>query len=141
MNTNKILVAGIAGGLTFFLLGWLFYGMLLMDFMTANSSGIAGLHKDPMVMWALIVGNLSWGFLFAVILGCWSGDLTLGKAAARGAIIGLLTAINVDMVMFATTNVTTLTCVAVDVATVTVMGAIGAAVITAVLNWGKKATV
>lgn len=138
MNTNKILMAGIAGGLTFFLLGWLFYGVLLMDFMAANSGNIAGLHKEPMEMWALILGNLAWGFLFAIIMGCWSSGLSMGKGLCRGAIIGLLAATYMDMVMFATTNTTTLTCVLVDMAVMTIMGAISGAIVTLVLNWGNK---
>lgn len=31
MNTSKILMAGIVTGIASFLLGWLFYGLLLMS--------------------------------------------------------------------------------------------------------------
>ena len=36
MNLKKLLLGGIAGGIVFFLLGWLIYGKLLMGFMTAH---------------------------------------------------------------------------------------------------------
>ena len=39
MNTSKFVLAGIAGGVVIFLLGYLTYGMLLMDFFTT--------HADP----------------------------------------------------------------------------------------------
>ncbi len=34
MKTNKILLAGLAGAVLNFFLGWLVYGMLLYDFIT-----------------------------------------------------------------------------------------------------------
>jgi hypothetical protein len=33
MNTNKFLIGGIIGGIAYFLIGWLVWGMLLMNFM------------------------------------------------------------------------------------------------------------
>ncbi len=36
METNKILLGGLAGGVAFFLLGWVIYGILLMDYTMAS---------------------------------------------------------------------------------------------------------
>ena len=44
MNIKKMLVAGTVGGVLFFLLGWLVYGILLKDYFF-NNTGAAG-HLD-----------------------------------------------------------------------------------------------
>jgi len=40
MNTRKFLIAGISGGIVYFLLGWLIYGMLLNDYMRSSVAGV-----------------------------------------------------------------------------------------------------
>src|SRR3712207_8732781 len=42
----RILVATLAGGLTMFLLGWLIFGILLMDYFKANTIQYPGLMKE-----------------------------------------------------------------------------------------------
>ena len=39
---SKLLVAGLVSGIVGFLLGWVIYGMLLMDFMAAHTTVYAG---------------------------------------------------------------------------------------------------
>lgn len=139
MNTNKILIAGIAGGVIFFLLGWLIYGILLMDFMTANAGPAAAtMHKEPMEMWALVVSNLSWGFLFAIMFGKWAAGITPAQGAMRGAIVGLLVAMFIDFSMYAMCNMFTVKTLAVDIAATTVIAAIGGWGIAYVLGMGKN---
>jgi hypothetical protein len=135
---NKILIAGIAGGVVFFLLGWLVYGIILMDFMSANSGVPASLHKAMPDMLPLVVANLAWGFLFAIILGRWSTGLNIAEGAIRGAVIGLLVALFIDLTMYATTNMFNMNCLLVDIIAMTVNGAIGGAVITWILGLGKN---
>ena len=70
MNTNKFLVGGIIGGIVYFLLGYLVFGLLLKDFMANNMGTATGTMKamDDFVWWALIVGNLFSGLAFSYIL-------------------------------------------------------------------------
>ncbi len=138
---NKILIAGLAGGVAFFFLGWLFYGILFSDYMMANSGGATGLQKEPMDIFHLIIGQLAWGFLFAIIFGRWSNVVTLKQGAVRGAILGLLVGLFIDLTMYATTNISTIQGVFADVAIMTVIAAIGGAVVAFVLGTGKKAAV
>ncbi|MBK7856274.1 MAG: hypothetical protein IPJ79_16525 [Bacteroidetes bacterium] len=44
---KKVIAAAIAGAITTFMLGWLIYGMLLMDFMEANTVKYEGLMLNP----------------------------------------------------------------------------------------------
>ncbi|WP_316812314.1 hypothetical protein [Pedobacter heparinus] len=135
---NKILIAGIAGGVVFFLLGWLVYGIILMDFMMANSGMPVELQKKMPDMLPLVIANLAWGFLFATILGKWSTGLSIAQGAMRGALIALLVALFMDLTMYATTTMLTMNCLLVDLVAMTVNGAIGGAVITWILSLLKN---
>ena len=68
MKSNKILIGGLIGGVTSFLLGWIIYGVILKDAMV---SPIAGLMKPEtdMIWWAMIGSCLAQGFLVSYVFG------------------------------------------------------------------------
>ena len=138
MNTNKILIGGVAGGVAAFLFGFLIWGFILAGFMeehaTAASKTIA---KDPMLMWAIIVGNLAFGFLLAIIYGRWAGISTVKTGVIAGLVIGLLIGINFDFMTYAMMDVTDMTGVIVDVLANTVFGGLVGGVVGGVLGMGK----
>ncbi len=104
MNTNKILIAGIVGGVASFIFGWLIYGMLLANFWNANL--VSGVMKEPgaEIMWAVVVASLFLGFFFAVIYGRWAGIKTFKTGAIAGLVIGLLMVGHISFVMYGTAN-------------------------------------
>lgn len=137
MDIKKLLMGGIAGAVTTFLLGWLIFGMLLMDFMNSHP-GVSGvINKAEPDFLYLIIGNLAMGILFAYIL-IKSNVNTLAGGLVCGGIVGLLMAVGYDSMMYATTTVLSKTAMAADVAATTVMFAISGAVIGMVLGMGKK---
>ncbi|MBK8608530.1 MAG: hypothetical protein IPL84_00865 [Chitinophagaceae bacterium] len=64
MDIKKLLLGSIAGGITTYLLGWVIYGMLLMDFMDSHT-GVAGIisRPEPDQLY-LVLGNLAMGLMF-----------------------------------------------------------------------------
>ena len=50
--------AAIGGAIASFLLGWVVYGILLMDFYKTNTTVYEGLMKDPPVLWAIFLAGL-----------------------------------------------------------------------------------
>ena len=63
MDAKKFALGTVAGGVTYFLLGWLIYGVVLVKFMDANMGSATGVMKEtPDFLW-LIIGNLAWGAL------------------------------------------------------------------------------
>lgn len=103
MKTNKILFGGIVAAVAFFLLGWLIYGILLMDFMQSNSDQSLMKAEEDMVWWAMILSNLASGFLLAIILN-WSNAKTCTDGMKIGAIIGLLMAFAIDLSFYSMSN-------------------------------------
>ena len=137
MNSQKFLLGGIVGGVVFFILGWVVYGMLLKDFMASNLTTMR--PQSDMVWWALIVGQLAGGFLFAYIIGK-ANATSAGAGAGVGFLVGLLLCLSYDLTIYATsTAIATLKGVAADVAVSAVMSAIAGAVIGGVMGMGKKA--
>ena len=137
MDIKKLLTGGIVGGILYFLLGWLIYGMLLMDFMN-NHPGTAGnVNKAEPDFLYLIIGNLAMGFLLAYVF-VKSSISSMAGGLVTGGVIGLLLCVGVDSVIYATTTIASKTAMAVDVAAFTVMSAIVGAVVGMVLGMGKK---
>lgn len=137
MDIKKLLTGGITGAVLFFFLGWLIYGMLLMDFMTKNP-GLAGNVgvAEPNFMY-LIIGNLASGLLLAYIF-IKSNVKSMAAGLIMGGIIGLLMSVGYDCVMYATSTILSKKAMAADVIAATVMSAIVGAVVGLVLGMGKK---
>jgi uncharacterized membrane protein len=138
MNTKKILVGGIIGGVTNFFLGWLIYGMMLMNFMQSHSNSASGVFRteETMIWWALIAGNLAYGFLLSYILSK-SNVSSVSAGATVGAVVGLLMSLSIDLSIYAQANLWDTTAMAVDICASTVMSAIVGTVIGWFLGRGK----
>ena len=134
----KIIRGTIFGGIAFFLLGWLVWGILLMDFSKTNYNQSIYLPENEMIWWAMIVSNLVLSLLVTLILN-WAGVKSITDGLKIGAITGALYAFSVDLGMYSMTNVIlNLTAVVVDtLAYALVTGIVGLVI---VLTWGKEKT-
>ena len=134
MNSQKFVVGGIVGGILYFLLGYVFYGLLLQSFFDSNGMAV---NMDNIKWWAMIVGNLASGFLLAYILS--KGNvMTAGGGAGTGFIVGLLLSLSFDLIMFGIGKGMELKGIAADVAVSAVMTAIIGAVVGWVLGMSKR---
>lgn len=128
MNTQKFLIGSLVGGVVLFLLGYVFYVALFASFFEGHSMG-TGVAKDPPDMLFIILGNLAYGALLAYIFGKWAGISTAATGLQAGAIIGLLTGLAWDFIMFGTANLMDITGTLVDVIVYTVMTALAGAAV------------
>ncbi len=138
MQTNKILMGGIAGAIAFFFLGWLLYGTLFSNFMDSNTGSATGVHRPEteMVMWAMMLSNLALGFLFAIIISWRASSPSIMQGMRIGAIVGFLMACSLDFVMYGTSNIMNLTGTIGDILIFTVMCALGASVVAWIMGRG-----
>jgi hypothetical protein len=137
MYSKNYLLAGILGGIVYFLLGWLIYGMLLMNYMEENAGLALGVNRVDMLFWSIGLGSLLYGFFLSYIFSCVGQVKTVGSGAKTGAWIGFLVAGAIDFTMYGTTNISTLNAVAVDILAATVMASITGTVVAWVLGAGS----
>jgi hypothetical protein len=136
MNSKNYFLAGILGGIVYFLLGWLVYGMLLMDYMEENAGLALGVNRVDMLLWSIGLGSLLYGFFLSYIFSCVGQVKTAAAGAKSGAWVGFFVAGAIDFTKYGTTNITTLNAVAVDILAATVMASITGAVVAWVLGAG-----
>jgi hypothetical protein len=140
MNTKKFLTGTLVGGVALFFLGYLFYGMALSSFFSQHSTAPSGAMKPmaEMIWWALILGNLASAALLTYIFLKMGNVKSIADGAKTGGAIGLLLALSVDLVRYATENSFDLTGLFADVVVFTVMNAIAGGMIAAFLGMGAK---
>ncbi len=137
MDIKKLFMGGITGGVLFFLLGWLIYGILLMNFMASNPGTAGNVYKPEPDYLYLVIGNLAMGFLMAYIF-IKAGVNSMATGFITAAVIGLLMGVGYDCMAYATSTIMSKKAMAADVTASTVMSAITGAVVGAVMGMGKK---
>ena len=132
----KILRGTLFGGIVYFLIGWLVYGILLMDLFSANMNQCAARPQGEMIWWAIIVSNLTSALLLTLFLK-WSGAKGFLDGLKIGALFGFLVALTFDLSSWSmTTMYSNFGLLVADVAVSTVvLGIVGMAI---VLLWGKE---
>ncbi len=116
MTAKNRILATLVGFVVLFLLGWLLYGFLLMDFYQTNSGSATGVMRaeEEMVWWSLIAGNIMQAYLLVYIFGTWANITTFSEGLKAGLIIGLITGFAYTLIMYGTTNIGNLTSTLVD---------------------------
>lgn len=103
MNANKILVAGVVGGIFAFLLGYVVWGILLKDALPDNVPGLMR-PESEMIYWALIVSNIIFGIFLSYIYVEWANISTWMTGARAGAILGFLITASYDLSFYSMSN-------------------------------------
>ena len=140
MDLKKFVTGSVVGGIAFFFLGYLFYGVLLAGFYSEHSGAAAGTARgmEDIVWWALILGNVSSGALLSYIFLKWANISSFGGGASAGATIGFFIGLSMDLIRFATAGMFDLTASLGDVVVMTVMYGVAGGIIGAALGMGKK---
>lgn len=91
MKTKNFLASGIAGGIVDFLLGWLFYGVLLTNLYPEG---------ETMNMLFIFLGCMSFGLFVAYVFTKWAGITTLISGLKAGAILGFFYGLTMNLFMY-----------------------------------------
>ena len=127
---KKCILATLAGGVALFVLGFVFYGMLLAEFF-ANDA----VSESPNYM-AVAGGQLAGGALLALVLS-WRAAEGPGDAFKAGAGVGVLYSLSMSLTAFGTMEgMHTMATVAGDAVVMLVMYGIGGMVVAKVLHDG-----
>jgi len=134
----KILKGTVFGGVVYFLLGWLVYGILMADFSLTNYNQCMNRPSADMIYWAILLSNLIYSLFLTLVLK-WSGASGWMDGLKTGALFGLLFVLTVDLSFYSMTNMfNNVGAMLIDMLVSTVMAAIIGTVI--VLVWGKEKT-
>ncbi|MBK8565003.1 MAG: hypothetical protein IPN76_17110 [Saprospiraceae bacterium] len=103
---TRILLAALAGTITYFLVGWLVFEGLLGQYMSANTMQIAGFKKSPeeSSMALLVVSCAAYALLLALVMDKWANVHTFNEGAILGAVMGVLIAVMTDTYWFSTSH-------------------------------------
>jgi len=89
----KLIISSIVVGIVLFLLGWLIYGFLLMDFYKQYFGHISRVQSD-MKLWAIAVANFAQAFfMYLVYSKGYRGGSPIFEGIKFGILIGLFVGI------------------------------------------------
>lgn len=130
MDTKKLLMGTVVGGITYFILGWIIYGMILMSMMAEYNNASCMRADADMVWWAMILGNLGFAKMLTYVFLKTGNVNSFGAGAQYGLVLAVLIAASYDLMMFATsTMVSNPMGIVVDVVASGIMGAIAGGII------------
>lgn len=133
MNTKQWVAGTVVGGIVLFGVGYVLFDLLLGDYYQANSGSATGVSRDPPIMWSFAIASLAYAALILYALRSQAASVNLASGMKAGAIVGFLIWACADFYLFGATNMSNLTITMVDPLVELVHGAIGGAVIGAVL--------
>jgi tryptophan-rich sensory protein len=137
---QQAIIAALIGAVVSFLLGWLAWGVLTMDFYNANTNPVfAGLQKDPPVVWVIFFAQLCWGLMIAYVMDK-SGGSGMVNGLRTGAVLFFLMETAMVSMFYATMDIySNSTIMIFDIALNTIFGGIVGAVVGWWLGRGKTA--
>jgi hypothetical protein len=133
MDSRRLVTGTLAGGMTLFVLGYLIFDLAFASFYVANAGSATGVMREGQLVWAVILGSLSYAALITYAMGSRNGPMTVGTGATIGAIVGFLLWFTADFVIYGISNIQNLTRTIVDPVLEAVRAGVAGAVIAAAL--------
>ncbi len=106
MDAKKLTAGTVVGGLTFMVLGYLLYGLMMKSFMASNTITSAAIKADADLDFVMLfLGSLAWAGTLAYIFQRWAGIKTFSTGAKAGAILGALIGAAMNFETLGTMNI------------------------------------
>ena len=105
---KKAIMAILAGGVAFFVLGGLLYGLLLAGFYEAHLGSATGVLREVPIGWALVLSQLGYAALVTFVFRH-AGVATASAGLKTGGIFGFLLGMAIAFDLYAVTNWSTVT--------------------------------
>ncbi len=134
MNTKRLIIGTIVGGVVLYILGYVIFVLTFADFFAANAGSATDVYLENPVIWALALGTLSYAALLTLAIGTRAGTATIVDGVKVGAIVGFLMWFGADFIHYGIANISNLTATIADSLLELVRAGISGAVIAAVLG-------
>jgi hypothetical protein len=133
MNAKKMIIAGLLGGVAYFFLGWLVWGILLMDIITypEDMVQVILIPEEEMRISFMIISCLAYGLFMAYIFNKWASISTFKTGAQAGAMIGAAFSIIVGTSMHSMYTFTSIPNIAFD----TLANLVTSAIVGGIVGW------
>jgi hypothetical protein len=136
MDTKRLAVGTLVGGVVLFVAGYLIFDMAFASFYAAHEGSATGVTRTPQVVWAVLLGSLAYGALITLAIKSRPSS-SAGTGARIGAVVGLLLWFTADFTLYGVTNIQTLTRTVVDPLLEAVRSGIAGAIVAVVLAKGR----
>lgn len=137
MNTKRLAIGTLVGGITLYVVGYLIFGVLFSEFFAANAGSATGVSRESKLQWAVAIGNLSLALLYTLAILSRARAATIIEGFKVAGLVGFLVWLGVDFIRYGLENVFTLTGAIVDPLLEFVHAGTAGAAIAAVLGKGK----
>lgn len=103
MNTQKLLIGTVVGGITLFAAGYIIYMWLFGNANIGMEPSADGIMMDNIKIPTIILMELVYGLLLTMIL-IWKGTGNFSSGLSTGALVGLLIGFTFGLDLFSTTS-------------------------------------
>jgi hypothetical protein len=132
MDMKRLVIGTIVGGVAYYVVGYLIFGLAVADFYAANRP--PGFFREETIIWAAAVGSVGLGMLLTLGIMSGGGAATIAGGLATGAVYNFLAWFGVDFLLYAGNEGRNLTLAVVDPLLEAIRGGIVGAVVAAVLS-------
>lgn len=132
IDTKRFVVGTLVGGVTLFVAGYVIFDTAFASFYAANEGSATGVVRTPQLVWAVVLGSLSYGALVTLAIGNRPVS-SAGTGAKIGAVAGFLLWFTADFILYGVTNIQNLTRTVADPLLEAVRGGVAGAIVAVVL--------
>jgi hypothetical protein len=133
MDTKRLIIGTIVGGIVLHIVGYLIFDVAAADFYAANEGPASGAFRDVPMQGSMFVANLAYAALITLGLLSRGTVPSIGAGALIAAVIGLLVWLQADVFLYSYTTIRPLLIVIVDPLLEFVHAGVSGAIISAVL--------
>jgi len=135
MDVKRLVIGTIVGALTLSATGYVIFGIVFPSFFTnfMNAGSATGVERQPLLLWAIALGMLSYSLLVTYAIWSRAGSFTVGAGMTTGAIVSFLLWFTADFILYGISNVGNLAGTITDPFLELVPGTIAGGVIAVVL--------
>lgn len=134
MDTKRLAIGTLVGGITLHAVGYLIWVVLLAEFFAANAGSATGVWRESPLHWAVAIGNLSLALLYTLAILSRARSATIIEGFKIAGLVGFLIWLGVDFIYYGLANVSNLTATIADALLEFVHAGIAGAAIAAVLG-------